>query len=382
MAPRHHVLLVPGFFGFANLGDFTYFGHVRDLLAEIGPAHGLDGEIRVVRTAPTATLRKRAALLAEDVARVLDGPGGEVSVVGHSSGGLDVRLLLSPEVSLPTDADVERCARAVRSVVTVSAPHYGTPVAHFFNNLLGQQVLKILSLATMYTLRAGRLPAGAALRLAAFLRRPAAPPSGVVEQLFSELLADFSGERRREIEDFFASLGDDQDLVTQIGPAAMDVFNATTEDRPGVRYGCVISRARPPGLRSVLAAGLSPYAQATHAMYVGLYRIASGTPLDREPPLSIVQARPLRLAYGRIPGARANDGMVPTRSQVWGDVIRAVWADHLDVIGHFAQPRHVPPHFDWLASGTGFTRGQFEETWRAVAAYLGGGPRRGRAGGR
>src|SRR5579872_5209484 len=32
MAARQHVLLVPGFFGFANVGDFAYFGHVRDAL--------------------------------------------------------------------------------------------------------------------------------------------------------------------------------------------------------------------------------------------------------------------------------------------------------------------------------------------------------------
>jgi triacylglycerol lipase len=368
---RHHVLLVPGFFGFANLGDFAYFGHVRELLREIGPGLGLDGEIRVVRTAPTATLRKRAALVAEEMTRLLDEAGGEVSVVGHSSGGLDARLVASPEVSLPTEVDVERCARALRAVVTVSAPHYGTPVAHFFNNLLGQQFLRILSLATIYTLRAGRLPVGAAIRLAGLLRRPGARPSGLLDQLFSELLGDFSRERRSALEQFFTSLGGDQDLVPQITPAALDLFNATTEDRPGVRYGCVITRARPPGIRSVLAAGLGPYAQATHAMYVGLYRVASGTRVEREPPLSMVQALPLRLAYGRIPDARANDGMVPTRSQVWGKVVRAVWADHLDVIGHFGLPTHVPPHFDWLSSGTGFTLGQFEETWRAVATFVG-----------
>ncbi len=372
MRRRHHVLVVPGFFGFANLGDFAYFGHVRDLLAEIGPELGLDGEIREVRTAPTATLRKRAALLAEEMTRLLDETPGDVSVIGHSSGGLDARLMASPEVSLPTDVDVERCARALRAVVTVSTPHYGTPVAHSFNNLLGQQLLRILSLATIYTLRAGRLPVGVTLKLAGLLRRPGARPGGVVDQLFSELLGDFSRQRRVAIDQFFASLGADQDLVPQITPAALDLFNATTEDRPGVRYGSVITRARPPGLRSVLSAGIDPYAQATHAMYVGLYRVASGTRLEREPPLTMVQARPLRLAYGRIPDARANDGMVPTRSQVWGTVIRAVWADHLDVIGHFALPTHVPPHFDWLASGTGFTRGQFEETWRAIATYVGG----------
>jgi hypothetical protein len=366
----HHVLLVPGFFGFANLGDFGYFAHVRELLAELGPAAGVDGRIRAVRTAPTATLRKRAALLAEAIAEVLDEAGGEVSVVGHSSGGLDARLMVSPEVSLPTEVDVERCARAVRAVVTVATPHYGTPVALFFNNLLGQQLLRILSLATIYTLRAGRLPIGAVLKLARLLRRSTAPPRGVVDHLFGQLLADFSKERRAKIEEFFTSLGGDQDLVSQITPAGMEVFNASTGDRPGVRYGSVVTRARPPGVRSVIGAGFGVYAQATHALYLGLSRIAARTPLSREPPLTLLQAAPLRLAYGRIPDARANDGMVPTRSQVWGEVIRAVWADHLDVIGHFNLPTHVPPHFDWLSSGTGFTRAQFEEVWAAVASFI------------
>jgi hypothetical protein len=369
--PRpHHVLLVPGFFGFANLGDFAYFAHVRDLLREVGPGLGIDGEIRPLATAPTATLSRRAALLAEGISALLDEHGGEVTVVGHSSGGLDARLLVSPDVSLPTGADVPRAARAVRSVVTIATPHHGTPLANFFGNLLGQQLLRLLSLTTMYSLRAGRLPLGAVLRLAGLLRRPGSRPRGVLDQLFVQLLADFTAERRRLIERFFESLGDDQDLVAQITPAGMDVFNASTDDRPGVRYGCVVTRARPPGLRSALRAGLDPYAQATHAMYVGLYRIAAGTAYGKEAPLTLLQAAPLRLAYGRIPDARANDGIVPTRSQIHGEIIRAVWADHHDVIGHFSLPTHVPPHFDWLASGTGFTRGQFEELWRTVAGWI------------
>lgn len=49
----------------------------------------------------------------------------------------------------------------------------------------------------------------------------------------------------------------------------------------------------------------------------------------------------------------------------------AVWADHHDVLGHFHRPRHVPPHFDWVASGTGFDREHFEAVWKAVARFLG-----------
>jgi len=366
---RHHVVLVPGFFGFANLGDFAYFTHVHDHLVEVGPPLGLDGEVRVVHTEPTASLPRRAALLAEAVSSLLDQRDGDVTVIGHSSGGLDARLLVEPNVSLPTSADVERCARRVRTVVTVSTPHYGTPLAHLFGSMLGQQLLALLSLATIHVLRTGRLPLAAALRLARLVRRPGAKPQGVLDQLFLQLLADFSGARRRAIENFFDAVRSDQALVPQITPAGMDVFNTSTRGREGVRYGCVVSRARPPGLRSLARAGLDPYAQATHALYLGLYRFASRTPREQQLRLTAGQASALRRAYGRLPDAGANDGIVPTLSQVWGDVVAAVWADHHDVIGHFHQPTHVPPHFDWVASGTGFDRPQFEATWRAVAAY-------------
>ena len=114
---------------------------------------------------------------------------------------------------------------------------------------------------------------------------------------------------------------------------------------------------------------MRPYAQATHAIFVVLYKFAAGTPPDRRPRLDVHQAAVLRRTYGRIPDLAANDGIVPTLGQGWGDVITAVWADHHDVLGHFDQPKHIPPHFDWLASGTGFTRGQFEELWRSVAQY-------------
>lgn len=370
MARAHHVLLVPGFFGFANLGDFAYFGHVKDLLAECGPDLGLDGQVRVVRTEPTASLPRRAALLAESMAALLEEAPGAVSVVGHSTGGLDARLLLSPGATLPTSADLEACARSVRSVVAVASPHHGTPLAGFFGGVLGQQVLRLLSLATIYTLRTGRLPISAALRFAHVLRRSGAPPSGVLDQLFVDLLHDFSAERRRAVEHFLADVRTDQGLVAQISPAGMEVFDASTHDRPGVRYGCVVTQARPPGLRSLWRAGLDGYAQATHALFVALYRFGTGTPQGWLPRLGAAQAAVLRRAYGRIPESSANDGIVPTLSQVWGDVVAAVWADHHDVIGHFHGPTHVPPHFDWVASGTGFDRAQFEALWRDVARWL------------
>ena len=327
MATRQHVLLVPGFFGFANLGDFTYFGHVRELLAEVGPATGLDGEIRVVFTEPSSALPRRAALLAEAIHRLLDQRGGVVSIVGHSTGALDARLMLAPGSVLKTRVDLERCAAAVRGVVGVAGPHHGTPLAQHFTSLFGAQLLKLLS--------------------------------------------DFEGKRRRAIEQFFSRVHSDQGVIPQLAPRAMELFNSATADRPGVRYGEVVTRARPPGIRSLTRAGFSGYAQTTHALYVVLYRLARGRPTDPPSHLSQEHRKFLRRAYGSIPDHRANDGIVPTLSQVRGHLVAAVWADHHDVLGHFHKPRHVPPHFDWVASGTGFDREHFELVWKAVARFLG-----------
>jgi triacylglycerol lipase len=370
----HHVLLVPGFFGFATLGEFAYFAHVRDFLAEVLPDAGVRGEVEVVHTIPTASLERRAAILCESVARLLEAGPASVSIVGHSSGGLDARLFASPGAALPTGADVERCARSVRAVVTVATPHHGTPVAHAFHSLLGGQLLRLLSVSTMYALRAGRLPIGVVLRLARLFRRRAAPAT-LFQQLWSQLLRDFSAERREAIETFFAEVGADQGLLGQIPPAGAALFDAATQDREGTRYGCVVTRARPPGLRSFLSAGVDPYAHATHGLFVALYRLAARTPPDRVkvPPERIAA---LSRAFRRVLDHRANDGMVPTLSQVRGELVRAVWADHHDVIGHFHHPTHVPPHFDWVASGTGFTRSRFESVWKDVAAFVGGAGRR------
>jgi hypothetical protein len=364
------VLLIPGFFGFANLGDFTYFGHARDVLLEVGPALGIEGEVEVVRTEPTASLPRRAAILCEAVSALLDRSPGEVSLVGHSSGGLDARLLVTPDATLPTDADVERCARAVRAVVTVATPHRGTPLAGALGTLVGQQALRVLSLATVHAIRTGRLPLAVVLKLARLLRFGRAAPSGVLDQVTKQLLADFSGERRRTLERFVADVRSDQGLISQLGQASMDLFNASAGDRPGLPYGCVVAQARPPGLRSFITAGLSPYAQATHALFVGLYRLARGPRGGAFPRIDPASAAVLRRSFGRLPDMAANDGIVPTLSQVHGTVLHAAWADHHDLLGHFHAPLHVPPHFDWMASGSGFTREHFEALWEDVAAFL------------
>jgi len=372
-APKHRVFLIPGFFGFANLGELRYFGHVRDLLPELLRARGLAADVHVVKTWPTWSLRRRAGLLLDTLAAVAAGDDAPIHLVGHSSGGLDARLLTTPDIQLPSTHALAPYVDRIKTVVTVSTPHHGTPVANFFTTLLGQQLLKTLSLATMYVLRFGQLPISVVLKLAgalAWVGAAAGFGRTTIDHLFDQLLGDFGPERRDAIERFFADVSSDQSLIPQLTPEGIDVLNAAAHDRPGVRYGSVVSRARRPGPATVWAAGASGYAQATHALHLALYRLASRTPRDRAPVPSDAQSAALRRAYGDLPDARANDSIVPTLSQVWGEVVHATWADHLDVVGHFDDPASEPPHFDWLATGTGFDRAHFVRLWTDVAAFI------------
>lgn len=371
MRRTHDIYLIPGFFGFANLGKLTYFGHVRPFLLLGAAARGVEARVHVVKTHPTSSLTMRAARVVETIAATAKRGDGPIHLIGHSSGGMDARLFATPGVVLPTKVDVERFAGRLASVVTVATPHYGTPLASFFTSRLGQQILQGLSLSTIYLLRYGELPLRALLQLGALFARwdHVALNSKLLDYVFEVILGDFSIGRRRAVERLFAEVAKDQALLTQLTPEAVGVFNATVNDRPGVRYGCVVTRSAKPSVRSARETGLDPAGQALHTVYATLYQLAAQTPSRAAPPLTPKQERALKHDYRRSPTAADNDGIVPTRSQVWGNVIAAVKADHLDVIGHYADPSSRPPHVDWLTTGSGFTRDAYEAAWTSVLDF-------------
>jgi hypothetical protein len=293
-------------------------------------------------------------------------------LIGHSSGGLDVRLLTAPGVALPTAIDVERLAARVRTVITVSTPHHGTPVASFFTTLRGQQLLQLLSLSTIYVLNFGYLPIAALLWMGSLLVRfgGVVANSALLDELFGRLLQDFTVGRRRAVRELLRDVVRDQALMLQLTPEAMEVFNASVLPRTGIRYGAVVSQGARPTLLSALHMGIDPAAQVTHALYGALYRLIAAAPGRVAPPLAPDQARALQSAYEELPSLDANDGIVPTLSQVWGHVVHTAVADHLDVLGHFRDAAHHPPHVDWLVSGSGFDRVRFEALWDDVAHFL------------
>jgi hypothetical protein len=380
MSKPHHVYLIPGFFGFANLGRITYFGHVRRALATRLAARGLEAHVHVVRTHPTASLPRRAARVIETIAATARARDASIHLIGHSTGGLDARLAASPGAALPARADVERVAARIRSVVAVATPHRGTPIASFFATLRGQRLLQLLSLGTMHALHFGSVPLQPLLRLAGSLVRAddLIAATSLVDALFARLLDDFSVGRRRAVRALLREVVLDQSLLLQLTPEAMEVFGATVGDRPGVRGGSVVTQAAAPSLRSRLATGLDAGGQASYAIYAGLHRLAAAAPRrSRAAPLPPANARALRRAYGREPNPAANDGIVPTRSQAgWGRIVHAARADHLDVLGHFRTADPGSPHVDWLATGSGFDRARFDALWEDVADFVAAAPAR------
>ena len=246
MATKHHIYLVPGFFGFANLGELLYFGHVRDYFVAEMARRGVEAHVVQVLTHPTGSIRTRAADLLKSIEANSRDDDGPIHLIGHSTGGLDARLFVSPGASLSenVELDVERYARRVRTVVTVSTPHAGTPLASFFLGLFGQKLLQLLSLFTVYVLRFGRLPLSVAFRLGSLLTRwdeQLGFRPTILDQLFEQLLGDFSAERREELVRFLGDVHQDASLVPQLTPEGIDLFNASTKDRPG----CATARSSP-----------------------------------------------------------------------------------------------------------------------------------------
>lgn len=41
-----------------------------------------------------------------------------------------------------------------------------------------------------------------------------------------------------------------------------------------------------------------------------------------------------------------------------------------DVLGHFRDTAHDPPHVDWLVTGSGFDRRHFEALWGDVVRFM------------
>ncbi len=374
MSEPHRIYFVPGMFGFGRLAGYDYFHHARQALEWRLRDAGAQVETHVVASPPTSSLRFRARMLAKAVQNTCGEGEGPIHLVGHSTGGLDIRLALSPSTNLRSD-DPGRLAwrHRVCTAISLNTPHYGTPLAGYFATVSGTRVLYALSLLTVLSLTVGEPSLAVFSKLLAGL--------GGIDQVFggdlklisrgTDLLLRFvKTEGRDEIVEFLSKVRTDQGAVVQIMPEAMDLFNAAAEDDDSVRYASVVSAAPPPQAMRFAKRVRSPYAALTAAMYSTLYQLTSQRP--RMYPYaqpSETESALLRSGIHHEVDDKSNDGVVPTLSMLWGELLWCGEADHLDVLGHFHDDGSPPIHVDWVTSGAHFSRQRFGSLMDAIAGF-------------
>ena len=366
---KRQIYLVPGFFGFSRLRGRNYFQGVGKVLGDALAQQGIDAEIVECRTKPTASINHRAGRLVEEVIERGGHEADELHFIGHSTGGLDARLLCSPGLRLRPDNIERRIIERARSVVTVATPHHGTPLASFFMTLLGRQLLQALTvLATSRGGRAGLVAASQLVGLVAsanqFLQRDRTILDRVAEEVTS-----LAAEDREQFWAYLHDIASDQGAMVQLMPESTHLFNAAVTDHATIRYSSLVVIAPPPPSGYGVTDLVSPGQTALKSVFALLYTITARENRQyRYPPPDEEDVRAFRETIPIPLDRRSNDGIVPTLSQFYGRVIDVVVADHLDVVGQFA--RDDLKYGDWLPSGAGFDWQHFEKVWENVAEEI------------
>jgi triacylglycerol lipase len=366
------VFLVPGFFGFTSVGAVSYFERVEQALRDSLRRRGIDARVIRCKTQPTASIPRRADELRRQVIRRGGLQAGELHFVGHSTGGLDVRMLLTPGVRISSGDSEERIARRTRTAISVATPHHGTPLANHFVTVQGQTLLLVLSaLATSGHGRGAILAAAKAISMAARLDDWISNEEGPLDRLAAGLLRRIRFDRRDPVWKYLGEIERDQGALLQLTPEGIDLFDAAVADRPGIDYGCVVAAVPRPRVELTARSLLNPDTVALRALFRLLHGLTA-RPHPRYPypkPRASAQ-RLLDSALGFRATQSVNDGVVPTLSQLHGRIVHVARADHLDLVGHYTLAGGRTAN--WLPSGAGFTPEAFEATWEAVAATIAG----------
>lgn len=407
VAKRIHAVLVPGFAGFDALGQIEYYAGVTErfhaFLARTGE-RDVGFTLHYFDNYPTASVETRAgrlaAYLAKRVARGEFQEDDEIALVGHSTGGLDIRRLVwrltaGPRDTLRVDSlpdggapDAASVSRLIRRVVFLSVPHRGTRIADWVRrHALGRagvvDGLRVLVEAAQAH-RLGQLEERAARALASRLRADlfcavedalheaqaghfrSAPEKAAAHEAAADLALWL-----RHVSSDFAVIDDLtwRPRSASSSPAHLDDRSRRRERALWKKHGIVASsfatvsprpaclppphEGRKPLDPSVLRSCTER--RAPDATYCGCYAACEG-PQDaahsRRAAADIGAVRFLSPVHesrirswaprGRIDPSH-NDGIVNTVSMMSppsGDVT-LVAADHMDIVGHFERVPHA-----------------------------------------
>ena len=411
-SPLTHIVLVPGFAGFAALGQLEYFARVTlqfGLWKRDGRSQGRNAVLHYFPNFPTAAVATRAqrlrAYLAKRCARgsffLDDNPIEEsdsIALVGHSTGGLDIRRLLwdlakdyKAKVSYLVDGissdshlevPAENLLRLVDRVVFLSVPQFGTNIADWVLAHAPGRHAVVADLRA--SIAASQMPVldrlqnwltrsvSAASDLDLFYAvqdalSEAEPPSAPdpMRMLMAQEAASELALWMRHIASDFGAINDLSAAVPDGDISSPAHFSAALRKQEmadwikhGIKtrsYATLGSRpfdfdpGRPAPPWDLLnpcsypetTPGTSAKA-ATDIVYRTCYRASAGGPFDYP---GVGFPKPFKLAdTSGVEHAIArwdNDGIVNTASMLWpnGQDTRLVSADHMDIVGHYQRVR-------------------------------------------
>jgi len=429
---RFHIVLVPGFAGFDALGQLEYYGGLTTLfknwLAGNEVLHYFDNF-------PTAAVVTRATrlryYLAKRMARGEISTDDNVILIGHSTGGLDIRSLLWDLWDLDHRnqfimVDGEKVKpktilQCVRRVVFLSVPHWGTNIADWVQAqwiwrealitelravVAGSQVLLVDRVESAIAANAASLTrAGLFLAVQDALDeanenngRPGPVRTAEAHEAASELAlylrlmaSDF-----RAIDDLTSRpprVSKVSELTGRkpMSPAHFDPSTRKTE----------LEQLRDIEFRSYVTVGRRPFcldpggsappwelakpwtypeiskdaalSAGTDIVYRTCYRACAGGPFE---PAKSSSEEAKRLSPQHPIEVWDNDGIVNTLSMFWpkGDNV-LVHADHMDIVGQYKKLRadagggRKYRTYDLLKSDSGFSDKIFSEVWGEIFAF-------------
>ncbi len=363
------VVLVPGFLGFTRFGGFYYFADrliavLRGLLEE---PLGNPVPVVPVTTLPTNSLRDRQAALLQNLAGIYDKLAGvqRFHLIGHSTGGVDAQLLACTKDfdAHAWDKKANAVRKKIKSVVTISAPHYGTGLADSRLARWGENPLRHPTAI---------LPeARTLLDLLLLIPRDLAATAG------------FEFAAPNDVIKFMWQIAVNRDLIEDLRPTKMEEVRARLQPHsdPEIALICFVT-------------GTMPRDDGTHSsdpFFQDMYGLTQGS--DGVSPevqrcdgflRTLAQEHPdlvIRSGESEMPAISPtlNDGVVNTvrqivnpgrREEIGGFVV----ADHGDVLGHYDRQDALiggkPYNAGLFHSGAAFRDDEFFALYRRVAQAI------------
>ncbi|HME32341.1 MAG TPA: hypothetical protein VKG65_06285, partial [Terriglobales bacterium] len=156
---RTHIVLVPGFGAFDALGQVEYYAGVTSLFQLWQDRNETPVVLHYFDNLPTAAVTTRAQrlrnYLAKRIARGEILKTDTIVLVGHSTGGLDIRQLVcdlhkreNEHVHVDGGPVVtsEQIRERLKGVVFLAVPHWGTNIADWVHSYPGLRAMLVAEL--------------------------------------------------------------------------------------------------------------------------------------------------------------------------------------------------------------------------------------------